>query len=648
MKKTIALLGQPNSGKSSLFNGLTGSHQHVGNWPGKTVEHKEGHYVYNDCEYQVVDLPGSYSLSAGSEEEIITTEYIRSGAADIVAILVDSSQLERSLYIAADFIGINVPAVLILNLMDVANQKGMQIDTDLIQKKLGIPVIGFVAADKSQYGNLKECLAAAVSNPRIMNQSLLMDYYYNDKTIEFKQMVSEYKEDSIYTKEKLAILYFEKSDKNLMRSGKHKYEFIDELLKNAIQKNNKEARLKGFDKKALGKHSGKLIAFGIIILSLLGAMLIASPLMALGFAIPSAISPGLEQLMTAMNVWKPLAELIYIVLPNVFAFTFSMSGFVLGVTFVFALIEDVGYMARISIVFNHAMERLGLQGKSMCSFLMSLGCNMAGVAGSRVIGSSGQRFLTMILVWSIPCGTTLSLAPMLATIFLGPVGGLCTLLLMFVITIGSMFLASKIFAKKLIKEGDDHGIIMELPPYHKPKWRFIIRTTLLKAKDIFCRAIKVIFLVSVIFYLLSYNWFGNSSILEIIGQAIAPVTNFFGMTWQMFMSYLSSMVTKESLLGVINALYSNTDVVSAAFNAKSFGMTTNIATLLPQIISKPQALGFIMAIVFNVPCTMTVAATFHENHSKKWIALSVLYYLIFSLVLACVFYHIGLFLQTIL
>ena len=648
MKKTIALLGQPNSGKSSLFNGLTGSHQHVGNWPGKTVEHKEGNYVYNDCEYQVVDLPGSYSLSAGSEEEIITTEYIRSGAADIVAILVDSSQLERSLYIAADFIGINVPAVLILNLMDVANQKGMQIDTDLIQKKLGIPVIGFVAADKSQYGNLKECLAAAVSNPRIMNQSLLMDYYYNDKTIEFKQMVSEYKEDSIYTKEKLAILYFEKSDKNLMRSGKHKYEFIDELLKNAIQKNNKEARLKGFDKKALGKHSGKLIAFGIIILSLLGAMLIASPLMALGFAIPSAISPGLEQLMTAMNVWKPLAELIYIVLPNVFAFTFSMSGFVLGVTFVFALIEDVGYMACISIVFNHAMERLGLQGKSMCSFLMSLGCNMAGVAGSRVIGSSGQRFLTMILVWSIPCGTTLSLAPMLATIFFGPVGGLCTLLLMFVITIGSMFLASKIFAKKLIKEGDDHGIIMELPPYHKPKWRFIIRTTLLKAKDIFCRAIKVIFLVSVIFYLLSYNWFGNSSILEIIGQAIAPVTNFFGMTWQMFMSYLSSMVTKESLLGVINALYSNTDVVSAAFNAKSFGMTTNIATLLPQIISKPQALGFIMAIVFNVPCTMTVAATFHENHSKKWIALSVLYYLIFSLVLACVFYHIGLFLQTIL
>ena len=192
------------------------------------------------------------------------------------------------------------------------------------------------------------------------------------------------------------------------------------------------------------------------------------------------------------------------------------------------------------------------------------------------------------------------------------------------------------------REEDEHGIIMELPPYHKPKWGHIVRMTLVKAKDIFVRAFRVIFLVSVVFYLLSYNWFGNISILAAFGQMISPVTEFFGMTWQMFMAYLSSMVTKESLLGVINALYNNSDVVSAAFNAKSIGMTEGMAQLLPQVISKPQALGFIMAIVFNVPCTMTVAATFRENHSKKWIALPVLYYLVFSLILSCVFYHIGM------
>ena len=299
-------------------------------------------------------------------------------------------------------------------------------------------------------------------------------------------------------------------------------------------------------------------------------------------------------------------------------------------------------MARISFVFNEAMERLGLQGKSVCSFLMSLGCNMAGIAGSRVIDSAGQRFLTMILVWSIPCGTTLSLAPMLAAIFFGPAGAFLVLVLMFVITIGSMFLASKIFAKQLIRVEESRGMVMELPPYHKPKWRCIIRTTLNKAKDIFCRAFKVILLVSFVFYLLSSDWMGNGSILVGIGRVIAPVTEFFGMTWQMFMAYLSSMVTKESLLGVINALYSNADVAVAAFNAKSVGLSEGMGQMLQEVITKPQALGFIMAIVFNVPCTMTVAATFRENHSKKWITLSVIYYLVFSLVLSCIFYHIGL------
>ena len=249
----------------------------------------------------------------------------------------------------------------------------------------------------------------------------------------------------------------------------------------------------------------------------------------------------------------------------------------------------------------------------------------------------------MILVWSIPCGSTLSLAPMLATVFYGPAGAMAVVLIMLLTTVGSLFLVSRIFRGKLISKQDKGGIVMELPPYHKPKWRHIIRETLMKAWDVFSRAFCVITLVSIVFYLLSYNWFGGEySILSKIGQVIEPVTSWFGMTWQMFMAYISSMITKESLLGVINALYSNTDMVNAAFNAKSIGMTESMMALLPQVITKAQAFGFIMAIVFNVPCTMTVAATFRENHSKKWVALSVVYYLVFSLVLAFVFYHIGL------
>ena len=642
MKKVIALLGQPNAGKSTVFNGLTGAHQHVGNWPGKTVEHKEGKFTYEGDEYDVIDLPGSYSLAAGSDEEVITSNYIQSGVADLIAILVDSSQLERSLYMYTDFIGLNIPAVLILNLMDVAEDKGIQIDVEKLSNRLGIPVIGFVASDLKRYGELKKTLVNAISVGKIADQSKLMEYYRNDTDLSFDELVSKQPEKKLYTKEKSAMRSLEKSNQGLMASGAHKYAYINELLKGIVSRSTANASLNGFDKIALGRHSGKWIAIGIIAVSLMVAMLIAAPIMALGFGLSAPISAPLENLMIRMQVWKPLAELIYVVIPNVLAFTISMAGFVLGVTFVFAIIEDVGYMSRISFVFNDTMEKLGLQGKSICSLLMSLGCNMAGVAGSRVIDNAGQRFLTMILVWSIPCGSTLSLAPMLANVFYGPVGAIGVILLMLFVTVASLFLSSRIFKSQLIHAEDSSGIIMELPPYHKPKWGYIIKTTLMKAWDIFSRAFRVILLVSIVFYLLSYNWFGTDSILTRIGQIIEPVTSIFGMTWQMFMAYISSMVTKESLLGVINALYSNTDMVNAAFNAKSLGISENLIELLPQIISKPQALGFIMAIVFNVPCTMTVAATFRENHSKKWIALSVLYYLVFSLILSFVFYHIGL------
>ena len=642
MKKTIALLGQPNSGKSSVFNGLTGSHQHIGNWPGKTVERKEGHYTYKQTDYDIIDLPGSYSLSAESSEEQITSDYIRSGAADLIAILIDSSQLERSLYMYADFIGYRTPVLLILNLMDVAEKKGIHIDTDALSRRLGVPVLGFVASDNKRYGELKEALALAVDAGKTTDIRELVTHYTSDPDLSFSELISQQQDTPLCTKEKSAIFALEATTEGLMRSGKHKYAYIDQVLDGLTTAPKEPATLSRFDQKALGKHSGKWMALGIIVATLVVAMLIASPIMALSFSAASAISVPLEHLMTSMPVWKPLAELVYVALPNVLAFTISMAGFVLGVTFSFAIIEDVGYMARISFVFNSAMEQLGLQGKSICSLLMSMGCNMAGVAGSRVIDNSGQRFLTMILVWSIPCGSTLSLAPMLATVFYGPVGAILIVLLMLLTTIGSLFLVSKIFKKQLIHETDQGGIVMELPPYHKPKWSHIIRVTLVKAKDIFLRAFRVITLVSVVFYLLSYNWFDNGSILSIVGQIIEPVTNTFGMTWQMFMAYLSSMFTKESLLGVLNALYSNTDMVNAAFNAKSNGMSEGMMTLLPQVITKAQALGFIMSIVFNVPCTMTVAATFRENHSKKWIALSAIYYLVFSLLLAFIFYHIGL------
>ena len=376
MSKTIALLGQPNSGKSTVFNGLTGAHQHVGNWPGKTVERKEGSFIYKETTYRIIDLPGSYSLSAGSEEEKITANFVKSGVADLIAILVDSSQLERSLYMFADYIGTNTPVVLILNLMDVAEKKGIHIDTKKFSERVGIPVIGFVASETKRYGELKEQLASAIDAGKIADATPLMECYRKDTGISFNDMVEKQKESRLFTKEKLAVCELEKSDQGLMLSGKYKYAYIDQLLKGLVNKPDREVTLSKFDKKALGRHSGKWIAIGIIVAALISAMIVAAPIMSLGFRISGVLSGPLERLMTQMDVWKPLAELVYVVLPNILAFTISMAGFILGVTFVFAILEDVGYMARISVVFDSAMEKLGLQGKSICSLLMSMGCNM--------------------------------------------------------------------------------------------------------------------------------------------------------------------------------------------------------------------------------------------------------------------------------
>ena len=160
---TIALLGQPNSGKSTLFNALTGLRQHVGNWPGKTVEKKEGSFSYEGKEYKVADLPGSYSLSANSDEEVITRDFIASGKADVVCILADSSQLQRSLFMLADYAGINVPCFLLLNMADVASDQGKKIDASVIEEKLGIPVVPFSATDIKSYDTFFKTLENALS-----------------------------------------------------------------------------------------------------------------------------------------------------------------------------------------------------------------------------------------------------------------------------------------------------------------------------------------------------------------------------------------------------------------------------------------------------------------------------------------------------
>ncbi len=667
--KKIALLGQPNAGKSTIFNGLTGLRQHVGNWPGKTVEKKEGTFTVDGQEILVADLPGSYSLSANSDEEIVTRDYIISGNADMVLIIIDASQLERSLYMMADYAGIKVPAVLVLNLMDVAKQKGMTIDTDALSKKLGIPVIPFVAADKKGYDSLKKDLSKALAEKKSMSAEAFEERFIgknfgyedvnnivssaeNDQVSSFWYAAKALEEDENVMgilKNKLSSDAYKELEakvkeieKAALTSGICKFDAVHDLTSEVLQKKAGAEKLSRFDRIATGRISGKILAFVMVLLAFAVAMIIAAPIMGIAGVIPTTFSEPVANALNGWGVHPFLVNLISVVLLNILFFVLSMAGFVLGVNFAFSILEEVGYMARISFVFDNMMRRLGLQGKSICAFFMGLGCTMGGVTGTRVLDNYGQRLLAMALIWSVPCGSTWSVVPTLAAVFYGPVGSMAVTFAIVAMMFISIMLVSLIFGKKLSPVEQRTGIVMELPPYHKPRWGHIIRTTLIKGVDVFKRALSTVLVVSIIFYVLSYSWNGNTSILMTVGKAIEPVTHLFGLTWQAFMAFLSSMLAKESMLGVLGALFGGaTDVTSIAFNAKS-GVDTSVMSTLPQYFTKAEMLAFLFAVSFNMPCVMAMSTTYKENHSKKWTAIIACYYTAFSLVLAFIAYHIGL------
>ena len=596
----IALLGQPNSGKSTLFNALTGSHQHVGNWPGKTVERCEGSYKYQGETISVVDLPGSYSLTADSEEERITRDFITQGDADLILVMADSSQLSRSLYMLADFSKLNAPAVLVLNMEDVARAQGKQVDVALLEERLGIPVISFVAADLKRYDKLKDILHNALpSAPKLKTEPC--------------------------------------------KDGQE-FSWIAEILSGAVKATQKPYALSRFDRMATGRISGKILACAAMLLAFACSMIVAMPLMGIGAMVPQIFTPLLQNAMDALHVHSFLASIISVLIPNTVYFAFSMAGFVFGVNFVFVFLEDIGYIARVAYVFDGLMSKLGVQGKSICPMIMGFGCTIGGAAGARVIDNYGQRLLTIALTWAVPCAAIWSVIPVLATYFFGS-GAILVVLGILAYMMLMIFIISKVFGKKLSPAETRTGLIMELPPYHKPHWKNILYTAWIRAFDIFKRALKTIFLISLIVYLLTFSLSGNveDSLLYHIGTFIEPVTRFFGMGWQTFMAFIASAFAKEAVLGVLNAVFAGQgSLLSGTFQAKSFGVDSSmLAMVMPTVISKAEALAFLFAVSFNVPCVMALSTTYRETHSIKWTVRLALFFTGSALVLSCIIYHVA-------
>ena len=242
-----------------------------------------------------------------------------------------------------------------------------------------------------------------------------------------------------------------------------------------------------FDRAAIHPFWGKPIAIGLIILSLIGSMIVAAPIMGLSALIPPLLG-GLVEKLAGLGVAESLISFIKSTLVLSLSWTLSMLGFVFGVNLVFGLIEEIGYMARVSYVFDNAMYKLGLQGKSVMPMLISVGCTIGGAAGTRVVDSWGQRILTIALVWAVPCGATFAVIPTLASAFFGW-GSILVMLLLFAIMFVHIFITAKIFGRTLNPVKERTGLIMELPPYHKPRWGAMFRMTLNRVWEVFKKAL---------------------------------------------------------------------------------------------------------------------------------------------------------------
>jgi ferrous iron transport protein B len=664
---SIALLGQPNSGKSTLFNALTGLHQHVGNWPGKTVEKKEGSFSYKGMECAIADLPGSYSLTANSDEELITRDYIASGKADVVCILADSSQLQRSLFMTADYAGIDVPSFLVLNMADVAADQGKTINVKEIEKKLGIPVLLFSATEGKKYEPYYEVMERAVKEKSKINVEALEKEY---EKIEGYSLLKEMIPDDLingYTsmwlsvkalegdkqvlsmlKEKLAPEKYKdienicKNSQGAIATGSSKFSWIDGILEGSVTSRKENVALSKLDKIYLSRVWGKPAVILTVLLGLIGSFIPALPFMGIGQGIAALKAPVAAALLSA-GAPEILIQIICTVIIQSFCYIVQMLGFVFGVTLVFGLLEEVGVMARISYVFDNTMGKLGLQGKSVMPFLVSFGCTMGGAAGARVIDNWGQKVLTIALAWAVPCGAAWAVIPMLSAVFFGPWAVLVIVAILLTMIL-HMWVTAKIFGRKLVQKADRYGMIMELPPYHKPRLGALLRYVLGRTGDTFKRVSSVVLLVCGVFWLLSYTFVpGTQPILYRIGTVIEPVTRIFGLGWQLFIAFIASAVGKEGAIGVISALFTGGNLSTAFNDAMSgAGAASNLNEILLANVSKAEALAFIFAMTFNMPCVVALAATFQETYSVKWTAKIALYYTFTALLLAAVAYHVGL------
>lgn len=672
----VALVGNPNCGKTSLFNMASGSHEHVGNYSGVTVDAKEGFFEYGGYKFVLVDLPGTYSLSAYSPEELYVRKSLIEDMPDVVVNVIDASNLQRNLYLTTQLIDMNLRVVMALNMYDELSANGDKLDIKQLGYLLGMPIVPTVSRTGEGIDKLFEIviriyeqadphlarhihinhgteveqsikrLKSLISKTediryKYSTRYLAIKYLENDKEIE--QIV-----ESLSNRDEIIAARFEENTRirELMGSGLEssmvdaKYAFIQGALAETYQRNRSKQKGGGITDKIDAIVTNRWLAFPIFFLLLYlvfdGTFVLGEYPMkwiewiveTFGAFVSSVMADGWFKDMVVDGIIGGVGSVL-VFLPNILLLYLFIS-----------LLEDSGYMARAAFIMDRLMHRIGLHGKSFIPMIMGFGCNVPAVMATRTIESHKSRLITMLIIPLMSCSGRMPVYLLLAGAFFPHRAGL-VLLGIYALGIGLAILAAKIMSR-FFKE-DDLPFVMELPPYRIPTTKSIIRHTWEKGKQYLQKMSGIILVCSLAIWFLGYFPNHNSydtvaeqqenSFIGYVGKAIEPVLEPLGFDWKMGVGIVAGVGAKELVVSTLGVMYTD--------DAPVEGADTRLQGALLKAVTPAGALAYMVFILLYFPCIATFVSIRNESGSWKWAIYTAIYTIFLAWIAAFATFHIA-------
>jgi len=654
-----ALIGNPNSGKSTIFNALTGGNAHVGNWPGVTVEKKQGEFKYNDFEVEVTDLPGIYSLTPYSIDERIARDFIVKEKPDMVVCVADASNLTRNMYLLVLLRELGANTILDLNMIDMVEGK-LDINIEEIKKLLGIPVIKTIGTKGIGINELKEAIINAVS----AKPSALQIHYgvdieqaiheielqlqkipslYNKRFIalsllqEDPQIEEEIKNEGFGAAVEAALVKAAHLEKKLgfdLETGiiEKRYGFIESIVKQSTKK-----LLSLEDKLTISDKIDKVITNRFLGIPFFALFMLAT--FQLTFKIGGFFSDYIDQFFS----W--LGEIVGgIQLPHMLS-SFIVDGLIGGIGnvlvflpnililfLILSFLEDVGYMARAAFVMDRVMHAIGLPGRSFVSMILGFGCNVPAIMSTRTISEEKDRLLTILINPFMSCTARLPIYTIFAGIFFSKNQGLVVFSL-YALGVIVAILSAKLFRVAIPSlKGKISPLVMELPPYRMPMLKGVFIHAWERSGEFLKKAGTIIFVGVVVVWVLSsfpqsYEYASEGTFIGRLGHIIAPLLKPAGFDfWQVGVALIFGIIAKEVVVGTFGTL---------------FGGEENISLALQKLFTPLSAYSFMVMSLLYIPCIASIGAIYRETGSVKWALFSVAYSLILGYTVAVLFYQIG-------